>query len=189
MKGRICRARINPKETRCTNCLLGCLFIITMPCNQSESESEVTQSCLTLHDPMDCSPPGFSVHGILQATVLEWVAISFSRGSSQPRDRTQVSHIAGRRFNLWATREVKDDGKLQQPNSGRTRNNLDLPGMKVWVIYVVHQNPSFFAEIGKLVLKFIWKYKGPRIAKAIFDFERTKLKGSDMSISKLTTRH
>ena len=46
------------------------------------------------------SPPGSSVHGILQARILEWVAISVSRGSSQPRDRTQVSHIAGRRFNL-----------------------------------------------------------------------------------------
>ena len=46
-------------------------------------------------DPMDCSPPGFSVHRISQARILEWVAISFSRGSSRPRDRTQVSHIAG----------------------------------------------------------------------------------------------
>ena len=45
-------------------------------------ESEVAQSCLTLCDPMDCSLPGFSVHGIFQARVLEWVAISFSRGSS-----------------------------------------------------------------------------------------------------------
>ena len=68
-----------------------------------ESESEVAQSCLTLCDPVDCSLPGFSVHGILQARVLEWVAISFSRGSSQHRDWTQVSRIAGRRFNLWAT--------------------------------------------------------------------------------------
>ena len=56
---------------------------------------------------MDCSPPGSSIHGILQGRILEWVAISFSRGSSQPRDRTQVSCIAGRRFNLWATREVQ----------------------------------------------------------------------------------
>ena len=48
----------------------------------------VTQWCLTLCDPMDCSPPGSSVHGILQARVLEWVAISFSRGSSRPRDWT-----------------------------------------------------------------------------------------------------
>ena len=50
---------------------------------------KVTQSCLTLCDPMDCSLPSSSVHGILQARVLEWVAISFSRGSSRPKDQTQ----------------------------------------------------------------------------------------------------
>ena len=71
--------------------------------------SEVAQSCPTLCHPMDCSPPGSSVHGILQARVLEWVAISFSRGSSQPRDWTQVSSIAGRCFNLWTTREAPLD--------------------------------------------------------------------------------
>ena len=54
---------------------------------------------------MDCSLPGSSIHGILQARILEWVAFSFSRGSYRPRDWTQVSHIAVRRFNLWATRE------------------------------------------------------------------------------------
>ena len=58
-----------------------------------ESESEVTQSCPTLCDPMDCSLAGSSPHGILQARVLEWVAISFSRGSSRLRDRTRVSCI------------------------------------------------------------------------------------------------
>ena len=70
--------------------------------------SEVTQSCSTLCDPVDCSPPGSSIHGILQARILELVAISFSKGSSWPRDRTQVSRIAGRRFNLWATRDQAD---------------------------------------------------------------------------------
>ena len=63
------------------------------------------QSCPTLCNPMDYSPPGSSVHGILQAGVLEWVSIAFSRGSSQLRDWTWVSHIPGRCFNLWATRE------------------------------------------------------------------------------------
>ena len=58
-----------------------------------ESESEVVQSYLTLCDPVDCSSSGSSVHGILQARILEWVAISFSRGSSWPMDRTQVSCI------------------------------------------------------------------------------------------------
>ena len=52
-------------------------------------ESEVTQSCLTLCDPVDCSLPGSSVQWIFQARILEWVAISFSMGSSQPRDQTQ----------------------------------------------------------------------------------------------------
>ena len=74
--------------------------------DHSESESEVAQLCQILCDPMNCSPPGSSVHGILQARILEWIAISFSRGSSRPKDWTQVSCIAGRCFNLWATREV-----------------------------------------------------------------------------------
>ena len=58
-----------------------------------KSES-VTQSCSTLCDPMDCSPPGSSVHEILQERILEWVAMPSSRESSRPRDRTQVSLIA-----------------------------------------------------------------------------------------------
>ena len=70
------------------------------------SESEVAQSCPTLCVPIDCSPPGSSVHGIFQAGVLEWVAISFSRGSSRPRDRSRVSCIPGRHFSLWASREA-----------------------------------------------------------------------------------
>ena len=68
--------------------------------------SEVAHLCPTLFDPMDCILPGFSIHGIFQARVLEWVAISFCRGFSQPRDWTRVSRIVGRRFTIWATREV-----------------------------------------------------------------------------------
>ena len=70
------------------------------PGEKCESESEVAQACPTLCDPMYCSPPGSSVHGILQTRILEWVAISFSRGFSRPRDRTQVSCIAGRFFTV-----------------------------------------------------------------------------------------
>ena len=66
----------------------------------------VTPSCLTLCDPMDCRPPSSSVHGILQARILEWVAIAFFKGSSQPKDQTWVSYIAGRFFTVWATREA-----------------------------------------------------------------------------------
>ena len=63
---------------------------------------KVNQSCPTLCDPMDC------VHGILQARILEWVAFPFSRGYSQARDQTQVSHIAGGFFTSWATREAQE---------------------------------------------------------------------------------
>ena len=86
--------------------------------SNDKSESEVTQSYPTLRDPVDCSLPGSSVHRILQARILEWVAISFSRGSSWPRDRTQVSRIAGRCFNLWATREAQQKGNKYLMCSG-----------------------------------------------------------------------
>ena len=68
--------------------------------------SLVTQSCPTLCDPMDHSPPGSSVHGILQARILEWIAISFSRRSSPPRDWTCVSGIGRQILYHWATWEV-----------------------------------------------------------------------------------
>ena len=65
--------------------------------------------CLTLCDPMDCSPPGSSVHGIFQAGILEWVATPLSRGSSRPRDWPQVSCIAGPFFTIWATKEALNE--------------------------------------------------------------------------------
>ena len=83
--------------------------------------SEVAQSCPTLRNPVDCSLPGSSLHGILQARILEWVAISFSRGSSQPRDQSWVSCIAGRHFNLWATREAQSN--IQIANRHMKRSN------------------------------------------------------------------
>ena len=67
-----------------------------------------TQSCLILCNPMDYSLPGSFVHGILQTRILEWVTIPFSRGSSRSRDRTQVLHIAGRFFIIWATKKAQD---------------------------------------------------------------------------------
>ena len=74
---------------------------------------EVPKARLTLCDPVGCSPPGFSVHGITQTRILEWVAISFSRGFSgprewtqRPRDWIQVSCIADRFFTVWATKET-----------------------------------------------------------------------------------
>ena len=71
------------------------------------------QSCPTFCDPIDCSPPGSFVRGIFQTRIVEWVAISFSRGSSRPRDQTQVSCIAGGCFTIWATREAHLGGLVQ----------------------------------------------------------------------------
>ena len=70
-----------------------------------QSESEVAQSCPTLCHPMDSSLPGSAVHGIFQARILDWVAISFSRESLQPRNRTHLSHVSciGRRFFTTST--------------------------------------------------------------------------------------
>ena len=77
-----------------------------MPFSQYSICVLVTQSRPTLCNPLDCSLPGSSVLGILQARILEWVAIPFCRGSSQHRDRIQVSRTLGRLFTFWATREA-----------------------------------------------------------------------------------
>ena len=92
------------------NTSLGCLSGVLSHSVMSDS-----------YDSMACSPPGFSVHGILQARILEWMAISSSRGSSRPRDWTQVSCIAGGFFTSWATREALP------LRCGSIRNQVVLP--------------------------------------------------------------
>ena len=76
-------------------------------CSPSSKQSVSRSVVSDFFDPMNCSPPGSSDHGILQARILEWVAISSSRRSSQLWDRTQVSCIAGRFFTIWATTETQ----------------------------------------------------------------------------------
>ena len=78
--------------------VLICIFLMKV---------KVIQLCLTLCNPMDCT-----VRGILQARILEWVAVPFSRGSSQPRDQTQVSRIEGAFFTIWDTREAQTGGMV-----------------------------------------------------------------------------
>ena len=108
----------------------------------------VIQSCPTLCDPMDCSPPGSSVHGNPQARILEWFSLLFSRGSSPPRDQTRVSCIAGRLCTIWATREAwllleallieffiaDTPARMQQFSSDEDKNfSLPLPRFRVSV--------------------------------------------------------
>ena len=78
----------------------------TLMSKAGQMKALFAQLCPTLWNPIDCSPPGSSVHGILQARNPEWVAIYFSSGYSQRRDQTLISCIAGRCFTVWATREV-----------------------------------------------------------------------------------
>ena len=112
--------------------------------------SLITQLYPTLCNPTDCSPPGSSVYGILQAGILEWVAMPSSRGSSQPRDQTQVSHITGGLFTIWDTREAQEywseypipsPGDLPNPGTkpGSPALQVDslpseLPGKPRWMV-------------------------------------------------------
>ena len=99
-----------------------------------KKESQVAQSCPTLCETMDCSPPGSSVHGILQARILEWVAISFSRGSSRPRDQTRVSRIVGRCFYHLSHQGmlILKFHKLDKtPNPLHLHHKFDFPGPPV----------------------------------------------------------
>ena len=85
--------------------------------------------CLTLYNPMNCSQPGSSVHGILQERILEWVAIPLFKGSFRPRDQTQISCTAGRFFTVWATREAlpqykrKSSQKIHNDDNNNRNNN------------------------------------------------------------------
>ena len=101
---------------------------------QCRKWKSVTQSYPTLCDPMDCSLPGSSVHEILQARILEWVAISFCRGSSQPRDWSWVSCTTGRFFTNWATREAQhrlefNSLSFSSHNAGMVTERHDSPSM------------------------------------------------------------
>ena len=113
------RASSRPRDQIRVSCVSWTAgFLTTEPLgkpykNQTDRRSQipevkVSQLCPTLCDPRACSPPDSSVHGILQARILEWVAIPFSRDSSWPRNWTWVYYIAGRFFTIWATRESRD---------------------------------------------------------------------------------
>ena len=106
---------LNKKDAQLESCRLSFILWQNEDWSQGDSKQIALRDCsqevvvrslshVRLCDPMDCSLPGFSVHGVFQARVLLWGAIAFSRGSSWPRDRTQVSCIAGRCFTLWAVR-------------------------------------------------------------------------------------
>ena len=144
------------------------VIIVTGKCRKIRRKSSwmkakvlVSQSCLTVCDLMDCSPPGSSVHGILQAKILEWGAIPFSRGSSWPRDRTCVSCIAGRFFTIWANRWAV---KQQIPpfwvsqNSGACRKVGIIWSKYFWKVFFWDWGSSFVLLDQKRSLAFLKQY-------------------------------
>jgi len=123
----------------------------------------VTQSCLTLCDPVDCSLLGSSVLGILQATILEWVVNSFSRGSSPPRDQIQVSCFASGFFTIWATREVF------------IYIHKDFIYIYIYIYIYISQLYSiklFLKKRGSYVVIFTWKWEGTGTFAADYVFKR-----------------
>ena len=151
--------------TTTTYCLFGeevspgvnCTLPISGNVYTEKWKVKVAQSCPALCDPMN-----YTVHGILQARILEWVAFSFSRGSSQIRDQTQVSHIAGRFFTNWATREahvcIEKDSKCglvmsihpppqlgSQP--GEHSDVTAMVGLSPLIPSTLQGNPLFWLEL------------------------------------------
>ena len=98
----------------------------------------VAQPCLTLWDPVDCSPPGFSVHGIFQANILEWVAIFFCRGSSWPRGQTHISCVSCIGRQIFFTTEP--------------------PGKPIFYIHMVYVHMSVYIYKAIYLYAFIYTY-------------------------------
>ena len=111
----------------------------------------VTQSCLTVYNRMDCSLPGSCVYRILQARILEWVVIPFSRGSSQPRDQTWVTCISGRFFTIWAIRKAKKKKKV--PLSPHLRIGLSK---KAQILYMLWICSLLSIQMGMLIIWLTW---------------------------------
>ena len=133
----------------------------------------VAQLCLIPCDPMDCSLPGRSVHRIFQARILEWVAIFFSRGSSWPRDQTQVTYIAGRHFTIWAPREILSESvcvlviskptRLLCPrNSPENNTGVGSYSLLQWIFLTQGSNPGLLH--GRWVFYCLRHQGSPHIA-------------------------
>ena len=120
---------------------------------KNESESEVTRSCPTLCDPMDYSLPGSSILGIFQARILEWVAISLSRGSSWPGDRTWVSHIAGRCFYLLSHEGSPQINILRIPTDKSMISNWEAVVKESIVKYALSWEPNLGWIISEIFCK------------------------------------
>ena len=136
----------------------------------SEVKVFVAQSCPTLCDPMVCSPPGSSVHGILQARILKWVALPFSRGPSWPRDWTGLSCTAVRFCTLWAIRDAQGGINLAYL---RSREGV---ATKTWEALAIlnrqGQMPQYLTSLNKEIWYVGWEVLTTQVVQAAFREER-----------------
>ena len=123
------------KTLLCYGCFTSCKL------NWREVKKKVTQSCQTL-----CNPLGYRVHGIIQARILEWAAFHFSRGSSQPRDWTQVSHIAGGFFTTES--QGKPLYKLRKGDNESISSLHDADVIPAWLLNMSNIRLNFLHNIG-----------------------------------------
>ena len=127
------------------------------------------QSCLTLCNPMNCSLPGYSVHGIVQSRILEWVDIPFSRGSFQPRDQTQISCITARFFTIWATREVQSNPNIPLIVEKFVAYSQNTTQQQKWMNYS-------YAQHRRIVKTIFWeKRQTQKITYMLIPFKALKL--------------
>ena len=123
----------------------------------------VAQSCLTIWDPRDCSPPGSSVSGLLQARLLEWVAIPFSRGSSQPRDQTQglphcrwilyqLSHKGSPRILEWVAYPFSSGSSRP-----RSQTRVSCITGRFFTNWAIKEAPNISSGLVSFILNIIYK--------------------------------
>ena len=129
-----------PWDSPGKNTGVGCHFLLQ--CMKVKSESEVAQSCPTLRNPMDCSPPGSSIHGIFQARVLEWGAIAFSATCSEEGPKSgKILHLL--LFNVWCVSEL---GELNRQGNPRASKLLQSQVFKLWpLLFCKYYFPHYYS--------------------------------------------
>ena len=132
------------------------MFSVSEWLRKERRKRKIALSHVRLLDPMNCSLPGSSVHRILQPRILEWVAISFSRGTSRPRNWIQVSHIAGRFFTNWATWKANECKNTGPWSEGGAEAILSLFFCWFFFIYIILMSKKKFQKVRRREFGLPW---------------------------------
>ena len=130
-----------------------CVCVCVCVCAHTRS---VSQQCLSLFNPIDCSPPGSSVHGIFQARIMEQFAISYSRGSSRPRDQTQVSCLLHWQVNSLPLSHLGSPRSMNTSGKSFLRPPLHLfPLISIWIA-IIYVEKAMTPHSSTLAWKIPW---------------------------------